>query len=107
MTEEILKPCPFCGSTNIDWFASFSDPTTNENIINVECINCGAQGASRRGEKNAIAAWNRRGYDVTADDTVATTDKMLAIITQLTQVNTLPAFRELKEAAQKVLSQQQ
>lgn len=57
---EKLKPCPYCGSTQVDFFASFGDIDTNQNYMNVECISCGAQGSTKKGEEQAIAAWNNR-----------------------------------------------
>ncbi|MBQ6664146.1 MAG: Lar family restriction alleviation protein [Synergistaceae bacterium] len=55
-----LKPCPYCGSTQVDFFASFGDKDTNQNYMNIECLSCGAQGPTKLGEEQAIKAWNNR-----------------------------------------------
>ena len=68
MTEKI-KPCPFCGSTQVDIFASFGDAEPNQNYMNVECLSCGAQGATKLGEALAIAAWNNRAAGQLIADT--------------------------------------
>ena len=59
MTEK-LKPCPFCGSEQVDIFDSWAEQETKIHWVNVECIDCGAQGASKKGNEAAIAAWNNR-----------------------------------------------
>lgn len=58
MSEIKLKPCPFCGGTDLDYYV--------DNFVStyVECNSCGVkvQGAynSERGEKEADELWNRR-----------------------------------------------
>lgn len=136
MTSERIKPCPFCGSHNVSCVSSFADPISLEtvkgfaNTVDVECLNCGAQGAIGIGERNAIAAWNERAYetagnagDTTSRDTnvpVAPTSdttrnatngdttiaEMQEVIKALAECETLPAFRELKKYAQSLLQQQ-
>ena len=58
MPEIELKPCPFCGGTDIKSYVDDFIRTY------VECKNCGVkvQGAynSERGEKEADELWNRR-----------------------------------------------
>ncbi len=51
MTDE-LKPCPFCGARDPDWF----------HVVygEVNCGNCGAVGPCELTDAEAIAAWNRR-----------------------------------------------
>lgn len=44
-----LKPCPFCGSGNVDAVGSSGT-----------CRNCWADGPSRDSRTSAIAAWNAR-----------------------------------------------
>ena len=53
---EELKPCPFCGSTNVG-ISPYDGAKT------VVCMDCLCMSAGYRGEKaatNAIAAWNLR-----------------------------------------------
>ena len=95
--SEKLKPCPFCGSSNVDWFRSFGDPSTNENIVNVQCINCGAQGASKLGEKNAIDVWNKRA------GSGAINSEMLTIISNMAECDSYPHYKELKDTARKLI----
>ncbi len=54
MTE--LKPCPFCGSSELD---TNCDKYYN-NVVFVECNICSSRGSARYSEKDAIAAWNCR-----------------------------------------------
>lgn len=58
MSEIKLKPCPFCGGTDLHYYV--------DNFVRtyVECNTCGVkvQGAynSKKGEKEADEFWNRR-----------------------------------------------
>ena len=54
MSEE-LKPCPFCGATNIE-------PDYVNVPYGLECKSCGASGPpdSQQDPDEAIAAWNQR-----------------------------------------------
>ena len=61
--SEALKPCPFCGSVNVDIFCSFRDKSTDINFVNVECIDCGAQGAAKLNAESAVQFWNNRAGD--------------------------------------------
>ncbi len=61
MTE--LKPCPFCGSTDIDYGICTG---TMRGFGYVQCENCGAEIREVKKCKTAdtaIAAWNRRLMD--------------------------------------------
>lgn len=49
-----LKPCPFCGSTDLD----FDD--NGENNLWVYCNNCQEEGGIGVGKEEAIKVWNRR-----------------------------------------------
>ena len=52
MTE--LLPCPFCGSeADIVVYGATGEHT-------VECLECGAEGATEYDEAKAIEAWNTR-----------------------------------------------
>ena len=60
-----LKPCPFCGSTNIK-------VTMDGCIYQVMCDDCMVESPARDESKgNAIAAWNRRD-----DGWISVKDKM-------------------------------
>lgn len=49
-----LKPCPFCGNTNVKW---------QEVRHSVVCLYCEAFGPSSDAEVNAIKEWNTRVTD--------------------------------------------
>jgi len=51
-TPELL-PCPFCGSTDIDFFYG-------ESFIFPSCHSCFAMGPNCPQELSAAEAWNRR-----------------------------------------------
>ncbi len=97
--SEKLKPCPFCGSANVDVFNSFGDPSTDENIMNVECINCGAEGGIGKGEEKAAAAWNRRAGGG------AINSELAAIVKELAESNNYGRFKELQQDARKLIQQ--
>jgi Lar family restriction alleviation protein len=52
MTEE-LKPCPFCGGSNVSTYEVKGSYSTL-------CVGCGGEGPEEDSEAEAIAAWNRR-----------------------------------------------
>lgn len=59
-----LKPCPFCGGTNIIYTDSADDKPNTHNIY---CNDCGGGTANFSGcssneilKKCAVEAWNRR-----------------------------------------------
>ena len=60
--EEKLKPCPFCGSTDLHITAQ--EAIDNTDILFIHCKNCDACGPSVEEGKDeyeeAIAAWNKR-----------------------------------------------
>ncbi len=59
MAEQKLKPCPFCGSTDL---YIFHDHGHNWQVI-CDCYvreGCGASGGYRHSREEAIEAWNTR-----------------------------------------------
>lgn len=102
MTEKI-KPCPLCGSANVDVFSSFRCANTDHNFMNVECIDCGAQGPSRKGEDNAIAAWNKRAYSTAHAGSEPVNSEMLAIISDYVNNIDCMSCRKRKENARNLL----
>lgn len=58
--EEIpkLKPCPFCGETEMDLMEDTPEGCITEYFVSCSC--CGAQVANEESMKDAIALWNRR-----------------------------------------------
>jgi len=69
MSEE-LKPCPFCGGTDLD--RAGRGPMK----CWVECLGCTSEGPFGETPAAAIAAWNRRA----ADDDPPVTRKELAYL---------------------------
>lgn len=64
-----LKPCPFCGSTDVEVINALEEQPEMELIgltkdnWNVVCNECHAFGGTQRTEAEAIEAWNRRAND--------------------------------------------
>lgn len=55
-----IKPCPFCGSDDIDWFETPNDnPETGYYGVALMCV-CGAQGPSGGDHHEALERWNNR-----------------------------------------------
>lgn len=69
MSKEIIKSCPFCGSTKVEV------SRTNANACWITCERCGGESKSHPTRKGAIRLWNRRkpakvatiAYDMDAD----------------------------------------
>lgn len=63
-----LKPCPFCGSKQIDKKISiqYDESGLNEakNFYSCVCPMCGCRTALFNSEYSALIAWNRRANDV-------------------------------------------
>ena len=53
---EELKPCPFCGSTNV----AISPYDGAKTVVCMDCLCMSAAYRGENAEANAIAAWNRR-----------------------------------------------
>lgn len=59
MKETKIKPCPFCGSTNIDYGKCLTSKTQTEKEFFVECENCGTEVNVPYDETNlALEMWN-------------------------------------------------
>ncbi|WP_422824239.1 Lar family restriction alleviation protein [Xenorhabdus siamensis] len=56
MTDE-LKPCPFCGSKNIDWSWFYTDGKRHTLIY---CEDCPAQVVGKMLKSDAVKVWNQR-----------------------------------------------
>ena len=61
MTEE-LKPCPFCGSTNVEAVLDDSAPDDRKtDWWMISCLNCSAEFRNLYcDKKNVIKSWNMR-----------------------------------------------
>lgn len=59
--SEGLKPCPFCGSIDIELYELSEDGNAY-----ARCLGCGAEGSVQGTLYNAIDSWNRRAIDVDA-----------------------------------------
>jgi len=51
----MLRPCPFCGSTDIGFFEHVF--TGDHSVI---CRGCGGEGPRRMGRDGAVRLWNER-----------------------------------------------
>lgn len=54
---ERLKPCPFCGNTDIT--GATHKPVGSAEFYEIICVKCGAR-IRRSSKRKAIEAWNRR-----------------------------------------------
>lgn len=52
-----LKPCPFCGSRDVDYHGGIDDVYDHYRVV---CFNCGAATAQKPTRTEADEAWNRR-----------------------------------------------
>lgn len=62
MSDIDLKPCPFCGSKNVEVFSQYEEDCPDRSAI-VRCHNCDAQSAQMVGREKldmAARAWNKR-----------------------------------------------
>ena len=68
MSEE-LKPCPFCGKSDIGTYIDFHSP--DRQFFGVICRWCGAElPPSSKTEEKAIERWNKRPYSKTNKEVV-------------------------------------
>jgi Lar family restriction alleviation protein len=59
MSIGTLKPCPFCGSTNVRLWKGQTVGTGDNGIRFVRCFECGSRGPFSE-QSEAIDAWNKR-----------------------------------------------
>lgn len=60
MSDDAVKPCPFCGGTDIRMDESFG---TDSWSFGRWCHACGSIGPISESAEQALAAWNRRADD--------------------------------------------
>lgn len=53
---KVLKPCPFCGSANVEYY------NDSEVRTYVACCDCGASIDSQYSSHDVVEAWNRRVF---------------------------------------------
>lgn len=68
--QDELKPCPFCGSTNISFGEILGKHVNEEEFRQSQCLDCGACGPETEHTQSAAVneindrkAWNRRAHD--------------------------------------------
>lgn len=60
MEKVKLKPCPFCGGTDINTRERSHSVRDNETEVRLWCDRCGASTEFRDNLEKAAKAWNRR-----------------------------------------------
>jgi len=56
-----LKPCPFCGGTDLEvWFGGIFRPTTHVIHCNTCELETGIGTDQKQSKESLVAAWNRR-----------------------------------------------
>lgn len=60
-----LKPCPFCGGTNINLLGSLVEEGGKMLSIVAECADCGARTRECNSHREAIEFWNKRNQKKT------------------------------------------
>lgn len=65
MNNAELKPCPFCGSNNVELVDEFEKRTEHRYLTyrRVGCNDCGALSGRRDNRTECIERWNRRVND--------------------------------------------
>jgi Lar family restriction alleviation protein len=60
-TDTEIKPCPFCGCTDIDYFETDYGQADDPYFYVISCTDCNANVFADGGElDDAIKLWNRR-----------------------------------------------
>lgn len=78
MTDQELKPCPFCSSTNL-YFELYSS-----GYYTIECGNCLTK-VTLSNEKRAKIAWNTRPIEDKLGVVIEEVEKLIAKIPRLTK----------------------
>lgn len=66
-----LKPCPFCGKTNVGSYVDVDYHSPDKHFYGVICRWCGANTpANSKTEEKAIERWNKRPYSKTNKEVV-------------------------------------
>lgn len=73
LSEEGLKPCPFCGSDDID--ESFS--LQNNGYMGTGCMTCGASTECKEDKQEAAKTWNTRVLSKPVERIMATEFKLI------------------------------
>ena len=74
MSEEI-KPCPFCGSEDVEVFPNYGH-------YFAACCDCGSEGPNKERKEEAIRKWNQRPYDYDMPAIVKKVQRLEAAINQ-------------------------
>ena len=60
MSEEKLKPCPFCGASGDEIQVLHRNYGCGDETFEVCCRQCGGRGCMVTDEEDAIEEWNQR-----------------------------------------------
>lgn len=58
-----LKPCPFCGSENVEFIPNEEQAIDNTKTGFILCFGCGFSTDTFYSERHAAKAWNRRAQN--------------------------------------------
>lgn len=104
MPENILLPCPFCGSDQVGSNRDKMDDIEETRII---CYNCRAEGAWKGSiyhtHAERVKAWNTRALTSTVTAQLAAAENLytqLNILAEYHGVGTCPNYAEMNEALQ-------
>src|SRR5690606_3441847 len=78
---EQIKPCPFCGSDEVEQFKKVNR-IHDVKLLGYCCWNCGAESGIAGIEEEATRKWNRRPYDYDVPAIVKKVQRLEAAINQ-------------------------